>query len=278
MSTIVDPATTPKAPKSPAKVRPAWRSVAIPNEHGGWGLTAEPILLGLLIAFSWAGLAIGVAALLAFLVRTPLKLAAMDFRRGRRLERTGLARRLAITELALIVALASSALVAAGPSWLVPVAIACPLIGLELWFDVRNRGRRLIPELAGSVGIASVGASIVIAGDGGATLAAGVWLVLGARAIASIPFVRTQIERLRRGTAQLTVADVCQVVGLGVAAVAVLIDTTVWLGSVAVALVIVGQYASLRRSPVPPAKVNGIRQMVFGFAIVAATAVGVLIA
>ncbi|MDX2007394.1 MAG: hypothetical protein SFU83_19325 [Meiothermus sp.] len=26
------------------------RSVALPNEHGGWGFTLEPILLGLLVA------------------------------------------------------------------------------------------------------------------------------------------------------------------------------------------------------------------------------------
>ena len=25
-----------------------WRAVAMPSEHGGWGLTLEPVLLGLL--------------------------------------------------------------------------------------------------------------------------------------------------------------------------------------------------------------------------------------
>ena len=47
---------------APAGARPAWRVVALPDEHGGWGLTAEPVLLGLLVAPSWAGLAIGAAA------------------------------------------------------------------------------------------------------------------------------------------------------------------------------------------------------------------------
>jgi hypothetical protein len=47
--------------------------VAIPSEHGGWGLTFEPVLLGLLVEPSWPGVAIGAAALTAFLVRTPLK-------------------------------------------------------------------------------------------------------------------------------------------------------------------------------------------------------------
>ena len=51
--------------------RAAWRSVAIPDEHGGWGLTAEPVLLGLLVAPSWPGALLGVAAFVAFLVRSP---------------------------------------------------------------------------------------------------------------------------------------------------------------------------------------------------------------
>ena len=55
----------------------------MPDEHGGWGLTAEPALLGLLVAPSWAGAALGIAAFLAFLVRTPLKLVLVDRWRGR---------------------------------------------------------------------------------------------------------------------------------------------------------------------------------------------------
>lgn len=50
-----------------ARQRPLWRSVAVPSEHGGWGLTFEPVLLGLIVAPSWAGVAIGVAAIVAIL-------------------------------------------------------------------------------------------------------------------------------------------------------------------------------------------------------------------
>ena len=76
----------PSAPRSPL------RSVALPAEHGGWGLTLEPGLLGLLIAPSVAGACIAAAAMVAFLARTPLKLAAIDRRRCRDLARTRLAR------------------------------------------------------------------------------------------------------------------------------------------------------------------------------------------
>ena len=44
--------------------RVRWRAVGVPSEHGGWGLTLEPVLLGLLVGFSGAGVAIGTATFL----------------------------------------------------------------------------------------------------------------------------------------------------------------------------------------------------------------------
>ncbi len=51
------------------------RPIALPAEHGGWGLLFEPIVLGLLLAPSLAGLLLSVAATGAFLARHPFKLA-----------------------------------------------------------------------------------------------------------------------------------------------------------------------------------------------------------
>jgi hypothetical protein len=257
-------------------VRAGWRGVVVPTEHGGWGLTAEPVLLGLLLAFSWPGVLIGSAALLAFLARTPVKLIAVDRRRGRRLERDRRAGLAATVELALSAAFGVVALVTAGPGWLVPVALAAPLVAVEFWYDVRSRSRRLVPELCGAAGVSAAAAAIVVAGDGPATLAAAAWLVLSGRVLASIPFVRTQIQRLRHGDVSLRSADRFQVVGVTVAAVAVVVDRSVVLGAGAVALLAVAQAVWMRRTPVPPATTIGLRQMAVGVAVVAATAVGVL--
>ncbi|MCZ7661545.1 MAG: YwiC-like family protein [Thermoleophilia bacterium] len=34
------------------------RDVVVPTEHGGWGFTLEPMLLGLLVAPGWASSAL----------------------------------------------------------------------------------------------------------------------------------------------------------------------------------------------------------------------------
>ena len=268
-------APTGRAAPTDARDRPVLRSVAVPAEHGGWGLTLEPVLLGLIVAPSGAGLCLGLAAFVGFVARTPLKIALVDASRHRHLERTTVARRLAAAELLVLVALvAGAALLANGPFW-APALVAVPLIALELWFDMRSRSRRLVPELAGAVGISSVVAMIVLADDGDPRLAAGLWLILAARSVTSIPFVRDQIARLHdrpRRPSTLVVADA---VALGVASGAIGLDGALVAGGAALVGVIAYQHIS-SRAPLPRAVVLGLRQMVLGVAVVAATAAGVL--
>lgn len=268
--------TSVRTPDHPtAEVRSTWRSVAVPSEHGGWGLTAEPVVLGLLLAFSWSGVAVGAAAMLSFLARTPLKLVLVDHRRGRDLDRTAIARRVAAVEVIAIIVLGVLALVAAGPRWLVPVGVAVPLFAVELWFDARSRGRRLVPELSGAIGMGSVVAAIVVAGGGGWTLAVGSWLVLAARSLSAIPFIRTQIARLHRGSATTRSSDLFQVAALLVAATASIVEPDVVAGSSTVAVIAGLHTWWVRRLPVPPAKVLGLRQMALGFLLVIITTLGV---
>ena len=253
--------------------RAGWRAVAIPTEHGGWGLTLEPVLLGLAVAWSGAGSALGVAAFTAFLLRTPLKLVAIDIRRSRWLDRSRVALRVAVVELLMLGSAIAIAVAFAGWSSLAPVLVAGPLVAIELSFDIRSRGRRLVPELCGAIGISAAAASIVLAAGDDYRLAGGVWLVLAARAVGSIPFVRVQIMRLRRGEAPVWQSNLAQAVSLVVAAVAVVIDHRLLLGLVGVLAMAVTQLVWVRRAPAP-AKVVGLRQMAMGLALVAITVIG----
>lgn len=256
-------------------LRPSWRSVAVPTEHGGWGLTLEPVLLGLLVAPSLAGVFVGLAAFVAFLARTPLKLALVDAHRDRQLARTTLARRVAAVELAVVIALVvAAALTANGPFW-VPAVIALPLVALELWFDMRSRGRRLTPELAGAVGVNAVAAMIVLADGGPAGLAGAAWLILAARAVTSIPWVRNQVAILHsRPTSESARWDVAALVLAGLALV---LERWAIAGALAIIAIVVYQRVAGRRTP-PRAVVLGTRQMAIGLALVLVTAVGLLAA
>ena len=106
------------------------------------------------------------------------------------------------------------------------------------------------------------------------SLAAAAWMVLVARAVASIPYVRTQIVRTRRGPTPLGPTDRFQLAGAALAFAAVAVDGRVLFGALAVAALAIAQSVAVRREFIPAVKVIGIRQMVAGLAVVIATALG----
>ena len=165
----------------------ALRPLALPNEHGGWGFVAEPILLGLLIAPSPAGAFIAVAALAAFLTRHPLKLAASDWLRGKRYPRTGACEWLASGYGAAALVAMIVAVTLGGPRLLVPLAIAAPLAIAQFVADAKNRGRALAAELMGATAMGSIAVAM------GAPAA--VWVILAARSVSAILYVRAALRR-----------------------------------------------------------------------------------
>ncbi|MFV0308199.1 MAG: YwiC-like family protein [Desertimonas sp.] len=279
---IVRPVTTrpddhPETAVSAVSLRSRLKAVAWPREHGGWGLTLEPVLLGVLVAWSVPGLLIALAAFGAFLVRTPLKLVGVDARRHQWRDRSVLAIRLAAAELLVVVAAAGGAIALAGWRWLIPVAVAAPLVGVELWYDVRSRGRRLVPELCGAIGVSATAAAIVLAERAAPALAVAMWLVLAARSVGAVPFVRAQVARLHRRSSTVGRSDLAQLLSVGGAAIAVAVDDRALAGAIAVGAIATAQVWSSRR-PLRPIKVIGYQQMAIGLGLVVVTAIGVHLA
>lgn len=271
-------ATIDRSPKQVAtemSTQTTLRTVALPTEHGGWSITLEPVLLGLIVAPTLAGFALGLAALLAFVARTPFKIALVDRWRGRTLERTGLATRVAALEIAAIgVLIVFAAATATAPFWW-PLAIAAPLVALELWHDMRSRSRRLVPELAGSIGIGSVAAAIALAGGESSGVAAGLWLVIAARATATVPFIRVQLLRYKGLPHELWHSDVAQLVAIGAAAAGVALDIVPVAGALAIGGLAAFELIAIRRPP-RRAAVLGSQQVVLGLTVVLITALSVL--
>jgi len=127
------------------------------------------------------------------------------------------------------------------------------------------------------IGIASVAAAIALADDEAAAVAAGLWSVLAARSIASIPYVRYQIQRAHDRAGSPTTSDVAQLAAVAVAAVGWAIGWVPGLGVVAITLLAVFQLVD-SRGPLRPITVVGVQQTILGLLIVASTAIGVLTA
>jgi hypothetical protein len=171
--------------------------VALPAEHGSWSLVSEPILLGLLIAPTLAGLVMAVAAFAAFLINRPLKIYLIDRRRGRTYERTGLALRYAL--IFGVVALVAAAVTLALEGWrpFAPFVLALPLLMVFMAYDLRP-GRFWQAELAAPAAFAAVATAIGLAGGMAWQPALGLWGFMIARAVPAVLFVRARI-RLDKG-------------------------------------------------------------------------------
>jgi hypothetical protein len=135
---------------STARPKVNLKTIALPASHGGWGFLLEPMVLGLWVAPSVAGVWLAMAATGVFLAQQPLRLAVADRLKRRRYPRTAWAERLALIYLsAAVIGLGVATLTADAGFWL-PLLLATPPALIQFAFDTRNRGRELLPELAGA--------------------------------------------------------------------------------------------------------------------------------
>lgn len=267
--------TEPVIRKAKAAAGVRLKSIALPTEHGGWGFLLEPIVLGLWIAPSWAGIALSVSALGVFLLNQPLKVAIKDWQKGKRYPRTRWAERFALLYATVaLIALLVAFVLSPHPFWL-PILAAVPFALFQIGAASRNQGREMLPELIGAVVLGATAAAIVLASGDHYLAAFTLWLILALRSVPSILYVRARL-RLERGEA-INYAGVIAAHGVGLVIGAVLVagGGTHWLTLVSLGLLLFRAVRGLSawRTPVP-AKVIGIWEMIYGFALVALVAIG----
>lgn len=250
------------------------KSVALPIEHGGWGLLGEPVLLGLLLAPSWAGLGLALAGLGAFLARHPLKLAVADWRARRRVPRTPLAERVALLYASLGAAGLALAMTGRPAFWLALCA-AAPFALVQFAHDALGRSRHLLPELSGSIALSSLAAAVLAAGGWPLGPALVAWLLLSAKSIGAILYVRARL-RAERGAGRSLAAP------LGVHVAALVVGSSLaaagrapWLSALAFALLLARAVRGLTRSSGKTRpQVVGMQELAYGLTFVLLLALG----
>lgn len=250
--------------------------MALPTEHGSWSFVGEPILLGLLLAPGWGGLALALAAFGAFLLRQPLRLYVKDVRSGRWAARTPAARNFALLYTALTLAAGAVTLLhLPSVEALLPLLIAIPVFAVQLAQDFANRSRSLIAEISGALAAGALASSIVLM-DGWSLLPAlGLWLAMAAKAAAAVLYVRARLRLERGKPASVTQAALAHIVGLalllGAAAKALLPPTAPLAMAVLTGRAVLG-LSRWRRARIP--KQIGIQEVVYGLGFVLLVAAG----
>jgi hypothetical protein len=248
--------------------RPALRPLALPTEHGGWGFLFEPLVLGLLVAFSGGGLLIAAAFICGFLTRQPLKFALQDALRQRSYPRTRWCWIFAASYGAGALAFLGAAAAVSGWVVLIPLGLAAPLGITQILYDANNRSRALLPELGGVVAISSSAAAIALAGGMRLIPSLALSGIIIARSIPAIAWVRTLIQRSHGKEAPGWPSIV-----LHFAAVAVVLAIGPPLAAVAMALLLLRAVWGLMHT-VPPAKTIGWREIGWGTVTILLVATG----
>lgn len=249
------------------------RSVVVPTEHGGWGFTLEPVLLGVLVAPGWPTLGLAVAAIATFLTRRPLRMAFTDWRHHRRLERTGIAvGSIAALGLIAVAGLILVTVTAEAPFWW-PLLIATPLVLIQLRYDLDNRGRELLPELFGPIALGATAPMMMLAGGLDWRWAVGAWIVLAGRIVPSILLVRVQIRRAKDQKFKTAPTTVTGIGAIGAVLTTAIAGWAPWISVPAAVLVATWDAISMKRPPVP-AKTIGWTQMAVGLIVAILFAIG----
>jgi hypothetical protein len=262
---------------APAPLAPtvAWKPVALPTEHGGWGLLAEPVVLGLVLAPSLAGACLALASLFGFLSRHPLRLVLMDRRRRAYYPRTALAERFSLGFAATAVLLLVAAFKLAHEPFWPALAAAAPFALAALAHDALGRGREALPEAAGAVALSASVAAIALAGGRPAAVAFAASALLALRALTSVLYVRARI-RLDRGIpAGPGAALLAHAAALALAALLARAGVAPWLGALAFA-VLLGRAArglSPGRRPIRPQDL-GFEELGYGLLTLVLLAAG----
>jgi hypothetical protein len=174
------------------------RTIVLPAEHGAWGFLFEPIVLGLAVAPTLTGACLGLATIGAFLVRRPLKVLTKTKAPFSKSRKRQIAAK-AVAGYGLVAALSFvAALLPGGWQPLLPLVAMSPFVLIFLFYDTRNQSRQLVPELMGPPGLAAVAVSMALAAGWSWPAAATLWVLLMARTIPSVTYIRARL-RLEKG-------------------------------------------------------------------------------
>jgi len=252
-----------------------WKSLAVPNEHGGWGFTLEPVILGLLVAPAAAGWGLGLFALASFFARHPTKIALADLRRGKIYPRTKVAVGFALLYGALALLGLLAAWLVGDRSFVWPLVVAAPFVIAQITFDGLGKGRTLFGELSGALAMGGMATAIILAGGAHTALAWGAWLVLATRALIAVRYARAQVRRAHGKSVSKISTISTAMLGVALASVGAALGVAPWLGVLAVVLLAVYVVYMLEQPPVSARHV-GWNQMFFGWLVAILTAVGIL--
>ena len=246
-----------------------FKQVLFPREHGAWGMVSEAIVAGCIVGPSWAGAAVAVAAIGAFLSRRAISVGWIlgvarndpPLRRRARLIGGGLVVLAAVM-------LGVGLMLAANRNAALAVVGGVGVLGaIEAVLERRRQGRSLWGELIAAGAMAALGALIVTVGPPDVRYAVAIGVLLATRQMLAIIYIRHRIRAARSDKVTVGAIWVYPVIGAGVLGGLWSYDAIGWLATAAVAMILVrgiSMHLSSHR-PTTPKRI-GMTELAIGLA------------
>jgi len=246
------------------------KSVALPREHGAYGFTIEPLLLGLLAAYTPVGLSLALGTMLAFFAHQPIKIL---FGQNKSLHKAALL----FLFLYLLTAVFFFILFISR----VPLHTAAPfytallLMTFYLILDLLHYSRRIFVEIMAPAAIGLIAVSIVLAAGWSDSKALGLGLLLAARFVPTTFYVRARLRLEKKQNPENTTAVFSSSFAFLMVLLLTVMGITPWTGLAAVGILTLRAFLGLssyrKKSTV---KAIGMREFMYGQILVWLSAAG----
>ena len=171
------------------------KKIAFPQEHGSWGFFFEPIVLAVIIAYSYQGFMLFISSLFIFLSHQPIRV-FFDKKIEPEVKHKALAITLVYLSIALIAMWKSFSSVRL--EYLLPFFIALVLMSGFLLVEIRIRKENFLARLIPPLAVDLIAISIVRMG--GMDIPESVafyWVLLGRSAFTSI-YIKEKLSKLKK--------------------------------------------------------------------------------
>ncbi|MEE9432255.1 MAG: YwiC-like family protein [Melioribacteraceae bacterium] len=250
------------------------KKVAFPREHGSWGFLIEPLLLSLLVAYTYNGLLLTLCTFVIFLAHQPARI-LLGKKDSKKLKSSALL----FFILYSIIAILLLVVILSGTNieLLTPFLISIVLMFGFLVLEYNNFGRNLLVEFIAPVAITFVALNIVLFDGWTLEKIIAFGFVLLSRAIPTLLYVNTKVKIIKGQSTNSLLLRISEVLFLSLIIFLAVKNSVPYLSIFAILLLIVRSIIGLLpKNKNEKVRTMGMKEFGFGILFVIINAIGYL--
>lgn len=250
------------------------KKVSYPHEHGSWGFFLEPIVLSLLVAFSFNGFMIGIVSFLLFLGHKSVTIIL----KKNPVKAVGLA------YVILSIYIASSIILtlyvisnASELTFLIPYILSIVMMIVYKAMEVLNFNRILVIELLAPISVVLIAISILLLVNWNLIDILGLSFILIARSIQTVFYIKSKLLFIKNKDFNKSSILVTDILFLVILVYFSLVQIISYLAILAFLILVIRAYIGLKPNmKSEKVKIIGIKEFVYGLLYVIINAAGYL--